>query len=144
MTTGCPDPAELVRVGKATPAVTTAATVSPADPVVNQLVTTTDTATLVGAVNPDGTGTVTFWLVGPATGDPPACPSTDAAVLGPITAPIAPNGTATTGPVTFTPTQPGDYYWVAAFGGDTNNNATSPTGCADPAELVHVRATPRW
>ena len=45
--------------------------------------------------------------------------------------------------MTFTPTQPGDYYWVAAFSGDTNNNATSPTGCADPAELVHVRATPR-
>ena len=143
VTTACPDPAELVRVGKATPTVTTAATVSPADPVVNQLVTTTDTATLAGAVNPDGTGTVTFWLVGPATGAPPACPSTDAAVLGPITAPIAPNGTATTGPVTFTPTQPGDYYWVTAFNGDANNNATSPSGCGDPAERVHVRAAPR-
>ena len=94
---------------------TTAATVTPADPVVNLPVTTTDTATLVGAVNPDGTGTVTFWLVGPATGAPPACPSTDAAVLGPITRPIAPNGTATTGPVTFTPTQPGDYYWVTSI-----------------------------
>ena len=72
---------ELVQVGKATPTVTTAATVAPVDPVVNQPVTTTDTATLVGAVNPDGTGAVTFWLVGPATGTPPACPSTDAAVI---------------------------------------------------------------
>ncbi len=134
VTTACPDPAELVRVGKATPTVTTAATVSPADPVVNQPVTTTDTATVVGAVNPDGTGTVTFWLVGPATGAPPACPSTDAAVVAPITAPISPNGTATTGPVTFTPTQPGDYYWVTAFNGDTNNNATSPSGCGVAAE----------
>ena len=125
VTTRCPDPLELVRVGKATPSVTTAATVSPADPVVNQPVTTTDTATVVGAVNPDGTGTVTFWLVGPATGAPPACPSTDAAVVPPITQPIAPNGTATTGPVTFTPTQPGDYYWVTRFNGDANNNATS-------------------
>ena len=57
--------------------------------------------------------------------------------------PIAPNGTATTGAVTFTPTQPGDYYWVTAFSGDTNNNATSPSGCGDPAERVHVRAAPR-
>ena len=142
VTTGCPDPAELVQVGKATPTVTTAATVSPDDPVVNQEVTTADTATVVGAVNPESTGTMTFWLVGPSTGDPPACPSTDAAVLGPITQPIAPDGSATTGPATFTPTQPGDYYWLAEFGGDANNNATSPTGCGDPAELVHVRAAP--
>ncbi len=97
VTTACPDPLELVRVGKATPAVTTAATVATVDPVVNLPVTTTDTATVVGAVNPDGTGTVTFWLVGPATGAPPACPSNAAAVVGPLTRPIAPNGTATTG-----------------------------------------------
>ena len=46
-------------------------------------------------------------------------------------------------PVTFTPTQPGDYYWVTAFSGDANNNATSPSGCGVPAEQVHVRAAPR-
>ena len=73
-TSSCPDSAELVPIGKATPTVTTAATVEPAEPVVNQPVTTADTATLLGAVNPDGTGEVTFWLVGPATGNPPACP----------------------------------------------------------------------
>ena len=48
-----------------------AATVATSDPVVNQPVTTSDTATLTGAVNPDGTGTVTFWLVGRPRGPLP-------------------------------------------------------------------------
>ena len=62
------------------------------------------------------TGTVTFRVVGPQTSAPVSC--TGGATVG--TATIAGNGSydSSSG---FTPSQAGDYWWYASYGGDGNN-----------------------
>jgi hypothetical protein len=137
---GCVD--EPVTVIKASPTIaTTAGTETPSPGIVGSPVTTSDTATLTGAFQP--TGTVTFELL------TSACDATKPLKTVTTTTISAGSGgtfTATTGSVSFTPTTVDTYYWVASYGGDSNNNPAPPTGfstCPDSNEAVPVvKATP--
>ncbi len=40
-----------------------------------------------------------------------------------------------------TPAAAGDYYWVASYPGDANNNPAQ-TGCSDPSEMVTITRPP--
>jgi len=110
----------------------------------------TDTATLAntahkpgtgstGSINPttpggEATGTITFRLFNNATcnGDP-----VYTTTIGTV------SGNDTYGPVSFIPTAPGIYYWVANYGGDPPNTlANVPSACNDAAERVEVRQIP--
>jgi glyoxylate utilization-related uncharacterized protein len=70
-----------------------------------------DSATLSAGFNP--TGTITFKLTGPGS-----------TVVDTETATVSGNGTYST-PTGFTPTTAGSYFWVASYGGDTNNQTAS-------------------
>ena len=50
-------------------------------------------------------------------------------------------GIATTGKQTFTPAVAGDYYWIAQYSGDANNEPTAESECPDPNEHVVVGKT---
>lgn len=93
-----------------------------------------DTATLSGAsTSPPATGNITFQAFGPSNS---TC-NTPAAFTS--TVPVNGNGSYSSGP--FTPTAAGDYFWVATYSGDANNNpATSP--CGAPNEKSTVSAAP--
>lgn len=119
----------------------------------------TDTATLTGtahkpgtdgdgdgSINPtadggDADGTITFWLykadcTNLATSDDPneENPQT-----------VSVTGDGTYGPVSFTPDEPGTYYWVASYDGDLPNTLGDDhnTGCTDDAdEAVTVQQIP--
>ncbi|MGH9120523.1 MAG: hypothetical protein ACRDYC_01030 [Acidimicrobiales bacterium] len=52
-----------------------------------------------------------------------------------LSVPVNGNGIYASG--SYTPTQQGDYFWVAAYSGDTNNTAVSTT-CGDSGESVEV------
>ncbi len=88
-----------------------------------------DTATLSGGFNP--TGTITFRLYGPndatCSGNP----------VSTSTATVNGNGNYTSG--SFTPTAAGTYRWIANYGGDANNTATT-NGCNGANENVVVSA----
>lgn len=141
---GCGDPDEQVVAGPARVTVSTAAATSTPAPIAGQPVATADTASVHTQADLSGPSTITFWLVGPAVNIPPACPDVATALIGPVTAAVDPGtGRASTGPQTFAPSTPGDYYWIAEFSGDANNQPSGPDGCGDPAELVTVgRARP--
>jgi hypothetical protein len=114
--TTCTDPAGSVTVYP--PSVTSissqaADTASLGDPI-------SDTATLAGGGNP--TGVITFDVYGPgdaSCSEPPA-----------FTANVAVSGDGDYPSGSFTPTAPGSYRWVAAYGGDYNDDA-SATSCND-------------
>ena len=118
---------ESAVIGKATPTLSTQASPSVA---IGQAVS--DTATLAGGNNP--TGSIAFSLYGP----------NDANCTGPAvfaaTVPVAGNGSYGSG--TFSPTVAGTYRWVAAYSGDSANDAVS-SACNAPNESVVVtRARP--
>jgi hypothetical protein len=94
--------------------------------------TVTDTATLAGYSSP--TGTITFNLYGPS--DTADCTGT-AVDTEPVT--VNGNGSYTT-PTGYTPTAPGTYWWIASYGGDPSNPATS-TACGDE-QVVITQASP--
>jgi hypothetical protein len=123
--TSCSDPAETVIVTAASPTVTTQAS-----PAVTAGGAISDTATLAGGANP--TGTITFTLFGPNNADCSGSP------IFTFTKTVTGNGSYTSDP--FTASSAGTYRWVASYGGDSNNNASGPTSCADPAETVVVTA----
>ncbi|MCI0345696.1 MAG: DUF11 domain-containing protein, partial [Chloroflexi bacterium] len=117
---GCGDEGEIDTVEKDTPSISTDASGS-----VNVGEDIWDVATVSGGHNP--TGTVTFNLYGP---NDAACATsifTDAAPL------VA--GVATSDP--FTTSAAGTYRWIAAYGGDANNNPVSGA-CNDANESVVV------
>jgi predicted outer membrane repeat protein len=87
-----------------------------------------DSATLSGGSNP--TGSITFKLYGPSA--TPAC--TDLVFT---SSPVTVSGNGTYGPVSFSPTAVGTYYWVASYSGDGNNNPVSGT-CGDAGETSTV------
>ena len=120
--TACGD--EPVNVIKATPALSSqpsAATVG--GPM-------TDQARVTGGANPNGT--VSFRLF--AASDPQCAAAPVQAFGG-----VALSSGAATSPA-FTPSIAGTYHWVAAYGGDANNNAVS-SACADEPVTV-AAATP--
>ncbi len=111
----------------------------------------TDTADLANTANKPGSpvinpstaggpagGTITFSLYGPdqcttlAAGFPAAGLS------------VSVSGDGTYGPVSYTPTAPGQYNWVANYSGDSpNTNAANGAACGtDPNEAVLVRQIP--
>jgi hypothetical protein len=107
----------------------------------------TDTANLTGTANKPGTpainpttaggkasGSITFTAYGPDNCTTKAY--TSAAV------PVSGDGTYS--PVSFTPTQPGTYHWVADYTGDApNTNAASHNSdCTDANEDVVVTSVP--
>ena len=84
----------------------------------------TDAATLSGGYNP--TGTITYTLYGPS---PTQSCSTQ---VGQVTANVTSGNGQYTSP-TITPTQAGTYWWIANYGGDSNNAATT-NGCGASGE----------
>ena len=127
------------------PVTPTLATTAGAD--VNLGSPVTDTATLSGlatqpaspVINLTGTGgapaggTITFKLYGPSeTG------------CGPLVHTVSPatavSGNGTYGPVSFTPTEAGEYHWVAEYSGNlpNNNGTTHNAECTDANEDVVV------
>lgn len=91
-----------------------------------------------GSINPtslggDAQGTITFKAYDNAT-----CSGTPA-----YTTTVSVSGDGTYGPVSFTPTTPGTYHWVASYPGDSPNTLAADTGaCDDAAEDVVVRQIP--
>jgi uncharacterized repeat protein (TIGR01451 family) len=114
---------EEIVVGKASPSVST--TQQPDSGAIGD--TYKDTATLSGAVNPDGTGSLTFTLYSAAD-----CGGTvlDSETVDEISA----NGDYTT-PNGFALENAGTYYWVASFSGDSNNHEFT-SGCNDEPVVV--------
>lgn len=108
----------------------------------------TDTATLSGTatqpaspvINLTGTagalagGTITFKLFGPS--------NTGCGALVFTSSPVTVNGDGTYGPVSFTPTAPGNYHWVAEYSGNlpNTNGVTHNAACTDTAEDVTVNS----
>ena len=96
-----------------------------------------DTATLSGANDPNGT--VDFTLYGPFTGNDPTqdeCIVDNAVFTSndrPLTGPNA-QGDYTASSAEYTTTEAGRYQWVASYSGDTNGNQDSTTACNDPNE----------
>jgi hypothetical protein len=120
--------AESVTINPASPALTT--TPEPASATVGTVVK--DTATLAGGYNP--TGFISFDFFGPfAPGATPDCSGPQAAAEN-VT--VNGNGSYTT-TLGQAPTQPGVYYWVASYSGDTNNNAPF-TGCGDEPVVISL------
>jgi uncharacterized repeat protein (TIGR01451 family) len=114
---------EEIIVGKASPSVST--TQQPASGAIGA--TFNDTATLSGAVAPDGTGSITFKLYSASDCDSAVL---DTETVGNISA----NGTYST-PTGFQIQNAGTYFWVASFTGDSNNN-TFTSGCNDEPVVV--------
>jgi hypothetical protein len=121
VTTSCGATGETLTVGKATPVVTT--TVSPSSIRVGN--SATDLATVSGGYSP--TGTVTYTAYSDA-----AC----------TTLVFTSSGIALGSPsAAFSPTVAGTYYFVAAYGGDGNNNAVT-TACGALGETLTVSPLP--
>ncbi|GAC1338488.1 MAG: hypothetical protein NVSMB29_04350 [Candidatus Dormibacteria bacterium] len=128
--TACLDPRESTTIVKPK---ATAKLVTQASAGVTLGGSITDTATLSGGNDP--TGTITFDVFGP--NDRTDCDSTPVFTS---TKTVNGNGNYTSDP--FTPSKPGTYQFVAAYGGDPNNTPAG-TRCEDPKESTTVtKATP--
>jgi hypothetical protein len=118
---GCQE--EVLVVSPASPGITTTATAE-----VNLGSPISDTATISGLVNADGTGSITFTLYSDSTCATPVFSSN----VGPVTI----DGDYNSG--NFTPGSAGTYYWIASFSGD-GNNSPATTACGDPGESSVVK-----
>ena len=119
---------ESVTIAKASPAIAT----SPSPGGTVGSATVTDTATLAGSYN--ATGTIDFTLYGPsATASCTTTPVFDKTVI------VSGDGTYTS--PSFTPVQAGTYYWVAVYGGDTNNSPAATIICGDEPVVI-TKASP--
>ena len=121
----CGDANESVVVTNPPLSLTTAA--SPSVPAGG---TIDDTATLSGGTDP--TGTITFLGYGP---DDPSCAGPAA-----FTSTTDVDGDGSYSSASFTAADVGTYLFMASYGGDANNAATTTT-CGDPSESVTVTAT---
>jgi hypothetical protein len=126
-------PNECFTVSSKQPAISTSQTTGPL-PLGSSI---SDSATLTGtAARPNGTpagGSITFTLFGPqATPASPVCTGTPVFTSSAVTV----SGDGTYGPVTFTPTAPGQYNWVATYSGDLPNTLGVASGCADEPSLL--------
>ena len=113
----CAADGEIDTVIKASPTLTTSAN---EQAVVGQDIS--DTANLSGGVNP--TGTISFALY-----DNNSCTGT------PVfsTSLTVDSGNGSYGPVSWTSTAPGTYYWKASYSGDANNDSCDPRLRSRPA-----------
>jgi hypothetical protein len=136
---------ECFTVNPVTPTLSTTA-----GPDVNLGTAVTDSATLSGTatqpaspvINLTGTGgaaaggTITFKLYGPSNSGCGALVFTSS--------PVTVSGNGTYGPVSFTPTAPGNYHWVAVYSGNlpNTNGVTHNADCTDTNEDVTVTSVP--
>jgi uncharacterized repeat protein (TIGR01451 family) len=118
----CGDTDETSNPGKASPTIATSATGS-----VTVGSAIHDTATLSGGSNP--TGTITFHLYSTSNCDP------DSEIAAAMSSKPVVNGGATSD--SYTPTAAGDYYWIAVYSGDADNNGVSGS-CGDTGEKSTV------
>jgi hypothetical protein len=128
----CGDANETSTVAKASPAISTVAVATD-----NTLPGTSvkDTATVTG-LSANATGTVSFAIYSNNS-----C-TTLATTLGPVAIGTVTGGTATAvSPVYTGIAAAGDYFFVASYSGDANNNAVAGK-CGDANESVHVNAAP--
>jgi len=125
---GCGGANEALTVNQATPTVSTSASTNVS---VGQSVT--DTAALAGGYDP--TGTITYTLFGPSP--TMAC----ATQVGQVSAKVT-SGNGTYVSPAITPAQAGTYWWIANFGGDTNNTATTNACGASGESSVVNRVIP--
>jgi hypothetical protein len=117
---------ETVEVTKATPSIAT--TPSGAVPAGGNA---SDSATLTGGFSPGGSVVFTLYAPGDTT-----CKTPIATKTGTLTGGTASSGNVTVG-------AGGTYNWVAAYGGDPNNNSvTSPCG-SEPVNVTAQRLTGR-
>ncbi|MBE7524361.1 MAG: IPTL-CTERM sorting domain-containing protein [Burkholderiales bacterium] len=127
VTGACGAANESVTITKSSPSIAT--TASAGGSLGTQV---TDSATLSGGSNP--TGTITFRLYGPSA--TPVCTN-----LVFTSNAIAVNGNGNYGPSNaFTPTAAGNYYWIASYSGDTNNNP-AVGACGATGETVTIDKT---
>lgn len=119
---------ESFTVNKATPALGTSATAS-----VAVGGTVSDTATLTNGYN--ATGTITYTLYGPSVTQ--AC----ATQVGQVTSTVV-NGTTVYTSPNITPPSAGTYWWIANYGGNSNNSATTNTCGATGESSVVSKLTP--
>ena len=120
----CADDGEVDTVNSAAPTLVTAA-----DETVTVGAQISDTATLSGGFNP--TGTITFQLYDNAT-----CTGTPV-----FTDSKTVNGNGDYGPVNYTTTATGTYYWLASYSGDSNNqSATHSCGATGEVDTVNSAA----
>ena len=83
------------------------------------------------------TGTITFTVFGPST-EPSTCTS-GGTTVGTATV----SGNSTYHPSAgYTPTQAGNYWWYASYGGDGNNNAAASACGSGMSETVVAQASP--
>ena len=121
-TTLCNDPNEISVVTKASPAISTEATVSAV-----MGGTISDTAILSGGSG--ATGTITYVVFGP---NDATCTGTS---IFTSTKTVIGDGVYTSD--SYTPVSPGIYSWVATYSGDTNNNRATSL-CNDNGETSTV------
>ena len=126
----CNDANEVVTVGPASPAITTSVPQSR----ITFGQTSNDTATLSGGFSPTGSITFTVYY------NDSACKAgslvfTSSAVT------VNGNGQYTSTPA-FKPAKTGTYYWVAAYSGDSNNEAIT-AACGDSGETLNVQSIPK-
>ncbi|GMU73434.1 MAG: hypothetical protein AMXMBFR42_28890 [Burkholderiales bacterium] len=120
----CGATGETVTITKRTPSIVT--TASAGGSLGTQV---TDSATLSGGSSP--TGSITFRLYGPSA--TPVCTN-----LVFTSNAVAVNGNGNYGPSNpYTPTAPGNYYWIASYSGDANNAAVDGT-CGATGETVTI------
>jgi uncharacterized repeat protein (TIGR01451 family) len=121
----CGSDHETVTVGPAAPSISTAAS---ADVTLGDGKSLTDTATLAGGHDPQGS--VVFKLYNTAD-------CSNAAVF--TSDPVTVNGDAdyTSAPA-YTPTAAGTYYWTASYTSSDNNNSNVAEGCGGQHESVVV------
>jgi hypothetical protein len=129
VTTGCNAANEQITVGKASPTITTLA--NPATAETGGAITVSDTATFSSdAASPNGT--VSFALYSNAI-----CTTTVAGVSGGGTIHTSAGVSSATFSTSWTPPNPGTYYWLASYGGDSSNNGDT-TACGASNEEITV------
>ena len=116
---GCGGTNESFTVTQATTSLSTSASTN-----VSVGLSVSDAATLSNGYNP--TGTITYTLYGPS---PTQSCTTQ---VGQVTKSVTSGNGNYTSP-TITPTQAGTYWWIANYGGDSNNTATT-NGCGATGE----------
>ena len=112
-------PSESITITKASPAVTAS---GPANGTDGTAIPTTSISSVFGSSSgSNATGTIIFTVFGPQTSAPTTCTSGGTSVG---TATVSGNSTYHPS-AGFTPTQGGDYWWYASYGGDANNNTAA-------------------
>ena len=125
---GCGGTSETIAVHQAAPTLGTSASTN-----VNVGQSVTDKATLAGGYHP--TGKITYTLYGPSP--PLAC----ATQVGQVKANVTNGNAAYTSPP-ISPARAGTYWWIANYGGDTDNAATTNSCGASGESSVVNRLTP--